>query len=155
MRYAGSPRQPGEVVTSAAPEVPPEAPSWGRVLATTLSLWTSRRLRDLRRPRQVLLLVICVLVVGAAAVGVVRLTGTSSRSARVSSPRPHQVRPSGSAGAVGSAGTRGPAGVAAAVRSQAAAWIAGQLSSADTIGCDPLMCAALAAHGVAASRAEA
>ena len=109
MRYPGSAEQAGEAATSAAPEVPPEAPSWGRVLATTLSLWTSRRLRGLRRPRRVLLLVICVLVVGAAAVGVVRLTGTSSRSARVpSSARPNQMRPSGSAGAVGSAGTRGP-----------------------------------------------
>ena len=123
MQYAGSPKQAGEAVTSAAPEVPPEAPSWGRVLATTLSLWTSRRLRDLRRPRRVLLLVICVLVVGAAEVGVVRLTGTSSRGARVSSSvPPHQVRPGGSAGAARSAGTRGPAGVAAAVRSRAASY---------------------------------
>ena len=97
-----------------------------------------------------LLLVICVLVVGAAAVGVVRLTGTSSRGARVpSSAPPHQVRPGGSAGAAGPAG---PAGVAASVRSRAAAWIAGEVSSDDTIGCDPLMCAALAAHGVAAGR---
>ncbi|MGH3232187.1 MAG: hypothetical protein ACRDOH_02820, partial [Streptosporangiaceae bacterium] len=69
-----------------------------------------------------------------------------------SSARPQQGRRGGSTGAVGSAGTREPAGVAAAVRSQAAAWIAGQVSSHDTIGCDPLMCAALGAHGVAASR---
>jgi len=38
------------------------------------------------------------------------------------------------------------------VRTQAATWVAGQLSSAETVGCDPLMCAALRAHGVAASR---
>jgi hypothetical protein len=30
--------------------------------------------------------------------------------------------------------------------------VAGQLNSAETVGCDPLMCAALRAHGVAASR---
>jgi hypothetical protein len=30
--------------------------------------------------------------------------------------------------------------------------VAGQLISAETVGCDPLMCAALRAHGVAASR---
>jgi hypothetical protein len=30
--------------------------------------------------------------------------------------------------------------------------VASQLSSAETVGCDPLMCAALRAHGVAASR---
>ena len=88
-----------------------------------------------------------MLAVGAAAVGVVQLTSTSSRTARVSSSaRPHQVRPSRSAAAAGSAA------VAASVRSQAAAWIAGQVSSAATIGCDPLMCAALTAHGVAAGR---
>jgi hypothetical protein len=134
-------------VTSADPKAPPEAPSWGRVLATTLSLWAARRLPRPLGPRRVLLLVICVLVVGAAGVGVVRLTGTASRASRVSSSaRPHQVRPRGSAGAAGSAG------VAASVRSQAAAWIAGQVGSDDTIGCDPLMCAALSAHGVATSR---
>ena len=38
------------------------------------------------------------------------------------------------------------------MRAQAAAWVAGQLSSAETVGCDPLMCAALRAYGVDASR---
>jgi hypothetical protein len=38
------------------------------------------------------------------------------------------------------------------VRTQAATWVASQLSNAETVGCDPLMCAALRAHGVAASR---
>ena len=141
---------PVRTVTSADPTTPPEAPSWGRVLATTLGLWASRRLlgpRGLRRPWRVLLLVICALVVAGTAVGVVRLTGTSSRSARVSSSaRPYQGRP------VGSAGFAGFAGVVTSVRSQAAAWIAGQVSSDDTIGCDPLMCAALSAHGVPAGR---
>jgi hypothetical protein len=141
---------PVRTVASADPTTPPEAPSWGRVLATTLGLWASRRLlgpRGLRRPWRVLLLVICALVVAGTAVGVVRLTGTSSRSARVSSSaRPDQGRPGGSARPAG------PAGVAASVRSQAAAWIAGQVSSDDTIGCDPLMCAALSAHGVPAGR---
>jgi hypothetical protein len=144
MQFTRSPRQDEEPVTSGAPKAPPAAPSWSQVLATTLSLWASRRLR---RPRWVLLLVICALVVGVAAVGVVRLTSTSSPGARASSPaRPHQVRSGGSGGAVGSAG------VAASIRSQAAVWIAGQVSSDDTIGCDPLMCAALSAHGVATSR---
>jgi len=138
---------PVRTVASADPTTPPETPSWGRVLATTLGLWASRRLLrplGLRRPRRVLLLVICALVVGGTAAGVVRLTGTSSRSARVwSSARPYQGRPVGSAGF---------AGVVTSVRSQAAAWIAGQVSSDDIIGCDPLMCAALSAHGVPAGR---
>ncbi len=144
--FTGSPSQAGEEITPADLKAPPKAPSWSRVLATTVSLWASRRLAGRRRLRA-LLLIICVLAVGAAAVSVVHWTTTSSRAARVSSPaRPHQVRPSRSAAAAGSAG------VAASVRSQAAAWIAGQVSGAGTIGCDPLMCAALAAHGVAASR---
>lgn len=145
MRVASSPEQAGKAVSSAAPKRPRGVPSWGRVLATTIGLWASRRLLHLRRPRRALLLVICVLVLGAAAVGAVRLTSTSSRTARVTSPgRPHQgqVRSGGSAyGAV-----------AASVRSQAAAWIASQVSGDGIIGCDPLMCAALRAHGVAASR---
>ena len=118
----------------------PEAPSWGRVLATTISLWASRRLPRLRRPRRALLLLaICVLVLSAAAVGVVRFTSTSARVASPGRPHQGQVR----AGAAGDFGS---------VRSQAAAWVAGQMSSDETIACDPLMCAALRAHGVATSR---
>ena len=142
MQVAGSPRQAGEAVRSAAPRTPPRVPSWGRVLATTIGLWASRRLRGVRRP--LLLLVIGALVLSAAAVGAVRLAGASPRPARAASPgRPHQVLPAGAAAA---------AAVASSVRAQAAAWVAGQVSGDETIGCNPLMCAALRAHGVAASR---
>jgi len=85
-----------------------------------------------------LILTICVVVAAAAIVSVVQVGGTSTRTA--SAPRPHAVPP---------AWARGPAGAA---RTQAATWVAGQLNSAETVGCDPLMCAALHAHGVAASR---
>ena len=47
-----------EVVRSAdrkAPVTPPREPSWGRVLATTISLWTARRIPRLRRPGQAML----------------------------------------------------------------------------------------------------
>ena len=62
--------------------------------------------------------------------------------------RPGRLRRPGRIGAarVGARGRRGRA------RTQAATWVAGQVSSAETVGCDPLMCAALRAHGVAASR---
>jgi hypothetical protein len=114
-------------------------------MATTVSLWASRRLPRVRRPRA-LLVVACLLIVVAAALGVIRLTTTSARSAQASSPaRPHQVRAAG-------AGGTGAGGAAAAVRSQVAAWIVSQVSSDATIGCDPLMCAALRTHGVAAGR---
>jgi hypothetical protein len=43
------------------------------------------------------------------------------------------------------------AGQAAATRGLAAAWIAGQLSRSDVVSCDPVMCAALRAHGVPAA----
>ena len=142
MQFAGSPRQTGKAVRPAAPRTPPGVPSWGRVLVTTISLWVSRRQSRLRRP--LVFGVVSVLVLGAAAVVVVRLTGTPARVARAASPaRPHQVRPAVSGAAAGSA---------ASVRAQAAAWAASQLGSDETIGCDPAMCAALGAHGVAASR---
>jgi hypothetical protein len=108
------------------------------VLATTISLWTGRRVARLRHPWLTLFLTICVVVAVATVVSVVQFTGTSPRTA--SPARPHQVQPAWAAGAAG------------AVRGQAAAWVAGQVSSAEMVGCDPLMCAALHAHGVAAGR---
>jgi hypothetical protein len=112
-------------------------------MATTFSLWASRRLPRVRHPRA-LLVIICVLVVAAVAAGAVRLTvtGTSPRSAaRASAPaRPHQARAGGAVSA------------AASVRSQVAGWIVSQVSSSAAIGCDPAMCTALRADGVAASR---
>lgn len=139
MQFAGWSRQAGEAVGSAGEMTPPGAPSWGRVLATTISLWTSRRLSRLRRGRwAALLIAICVLVLSAAAVAVVRFASTSAPAARApSAARPHQGRVSSGGSAAAAA---------------AAAWIAAQLSSDETIACDPLMCAALRAHGVTASR---
>ena len=135
IQLAGS--QTREAVRSAAHRTLPGAPSWGRVLATTVSLWVGRRAARLRHPRLALILTICVVVAAAAVVSVAQAGGTSSRTA---SPPRHAVPP---------AWARGPAGAA---RTQAATWVAGQLNSAETVGCDPLMCAALRAHGVAASR---
>ena len=42
---------------------------------------------------------------------------------------------------------------ASAVRDQAAAWVAGQVSGGAVLACDPAMCAALAQHGVPAALA--
>jgi len=147
MQFAGWSRQARRAAPTAG-TTPSQAPSWGRVLATTVSLWTSRRLGRLRRP--LLLLVICALVLSAAVAGVVWLTGTSSRAARVASPQaPSQARPGAAAGAPG---VSGASAVARSVRSQAAAWVAGQVGGDETIACEPVMCAALRAHGVAAGR---
>lgn len=137
MELAGS--QTREAVRSAAHRTLPGAPSWGRVLATTVSLWAGRRVARLRHPRLALVLAVCVVAAAAAVVGAVQAGGTPSRTAGPA--RPHAAPPP--------AWARGAAGAA---RMQAATWVAGQLSSAETVGCDPLMCAALRAHGVAASR---
>jgi hypothetical protein len=156
--------RPGRRLREAA------APSWGRVLATTISLWVSRRLTRLSRPRRRaagwqagirarrpagrlrlppagrLLLAIGVLTLAVTAVAVFRFAAVSSPGTRASVPgRPHSAAPSPDL-------AQDAAIQAAAARSVAAAWIAGQVSSDETIACDPLMCAALRAHGVAAGR---
>lgn len=160
MQMAGTSRT-GEVVRSAtpkapatrkAPETPPaREPSWGRVLATTISLWTARRLPRLHRPRLrrpglTLILAACVLIAAIAVVTAVQLTGTTAKTAQTGSPgNPHP----------GSARAGAPAAVAgspAAVRAQAAAWVAGQVGGDQSIACDPVMCTALGAHGVASGR---
>jgi hypothetical protein len=135
-QLAGS--QTRQAVSSAAHRTLPGAPSWGRVLATTVSLWAGRRVARLRHPRLALILAVCVVVAAAAVVSVVQVSGTSSRTASAS--RPQAAPPAWARGAAGT------------VRTQAATWVAAQLSSAETVGCDPLMCAALRAHGFAASR---
>ena len=150
MQFAGWSREARRAGPTAG-TTPSRAPSWGRVLATTVSLWTSRRLARLRRP--LLLLVICALVLSAAVAGVVWLAGTSatsSRAARAASPQaPSLARPGAAAAPAGAAGA---SGAARSVTSQAAAWVAGQVGGDETIACDPVMCAALRAHGVAAGR---
>jgi hypothetical protein len=159
MQFAGSPKQqaepqPEETVTSADPQTPPGAPSWASVLATTIRLWVTRRLHHLGRSRRASLIAICVLVV-AAVVVILRFTGTSSSAARVSasgSAQPSHAQPSHAPQSQAPHGSARPSAGIAAVQSQAAAWTAGQLGGDETIACDPSMCAALGAHGVASSR---
>jgi hypothetical protein len=156
-------QQAVETVRSAAPQAQPEVPSWGPVLATTVKLWAARRRKRLRRSRRAAWLVaICVLAAGAvAAITVSQLAGTSSgQAARVPAsgragqsavPRGGSARSSGAAAAA-RARAAAVRAQAAAVRAQAATWIAGQVGGDETIACDPSMCTALSAHGVAASR---
>jgi len=134
-------------------------PSWGQVLSTTVTLWLSRRRpraapgrqRDVpqpswhlsRRAARGLRLAVLLLALTGVTLTALRLTGTSSRAARSSSAgRSHPVRERQAASD----------GAAVAVRAQAAAWIAGQVSGAETIACDPVMCTALQAQGVDAGR---
>jgi hypothetical protein len=155
-------QQAVETARSAAPQGQPEVPSWGPVLATTVKLWAARRRKRLRRSRRAWLIAICVLAVGAvAAITVSQITGTSSgQAARVPAsgragqsavPRGGSARSSGAAAAARARAVAART-QAAAVRAQAATWIAGQVGGDETIACDPSMCTALSAHGVAASR---
>ena len=59
----------------------------------------------------------------------------------------------GGPGADTSAGGSSALAAVAAARKQAAAWVASQASTGAIVACDPVMCAALQAHGVTASLA--
>jgi hypothetical protein len=150
-----TPRRPAG---AAAPE-----PSWGKVLATTISLWASRRLRRLTgggraggpggtatagaRPRRSGIrwpLVAFIVVLVVVALTVLEL------SRPVSQPG-NSHGASGSSSGSGSGSNRALA-TAQAVRSATAAWVTDQISASDVIACDPLMCSALESDGVAASR---
>ena len=145
---------------------PGPEPSWGKVLATTISLWASRRFGRGRRrsgsPRGTVavygdthaptpgsrwggvrwpLVVFVLLLVILALVGL-QLSGALNTS----SPRPP------AAGSGGNAASGGSLAGATAARNHAAGWIAQQVTSSDLIACDPLMCSTLQDDGVAGSR---
>jgi hypothetical protein len=144
---SGGPRAAaGTVPSVATPGRPPAAePSWGRVLATTLRLWLRRQV-TVRRWRTVGVVAAAVVTVAALALTGV-FSGTAAPAARVraaSTPSPAQATTHPTTAP--SVAQPSPAQTAAA------AWIASQLSSDATIGCDPVMCTALQAQGVTAAR---
>jgi hypothetical protein len=118
-------------------------PSWPKVIATTVRLWASRHpvARWKITGWRLLALVACAVLAVSAAVAAVVVGTTASSSSRPSS------QPS-SAGAQIS----GSLQAATAARASAAGWIAGQVSPSAIVACDPAMCAALQASGVAAGR---
>ena len=97
--------------------------------------------RWLRAPLILALALVAVAVLWFTGV----LPGAASPAGRVSS------RGNSPAGGTGTNGTSSPA-AAASARSQAAAWIVGQVSGNTIIACYPDMCAALEAQGVTAGR---
>jgi hypothetical protein len=120
-----------------------EQPSWPKVMMTTLRLWFERRGR-----RRLIGLSVLVIVGLAVALSVVLVLRPGPTSASVQSaptatkttqaqktPQPQQSDP---------AALRQEA----ALRGQAAAWIAQQVSPAAVVSCDPAMCSALQAQGV-------
>jgi len=138
------PQEPARAVRSgwAAGRPPAAEPSWGRVLATTIKLWVLRQVTVRRWRTVAVVAAMAVVAVSALAVSVV-FAGTAAPAAparAASTPSPGKVAP--------------PRAVPqpSPVQAAAAAWIAGQLSSDAIIACDPAMCTALQAQGVAASR---
>lgn len=153
-------RAPGVIARTVADT--PE-PSLARVLATTIQLWGTRRLRKIgigrrrspyqgapasyrepaartRTARRWRLAAIVLAVVILALVAV-QLSGLLNRSASSGGPAP---RP-------GNGGTSSlPA--AASARAEAAAWVALQVGSDNIIACDPVMCSALLGRGIPAGR---
>jgi hypothetical protein len=108
-------------------------PSWGQVLATTIKLWVLRRWRVIAAVTAA----VAVAVTALAFSGAFRGTAPSAaRTLPTSKAVPHHTLPS-------------PATTA---QTQAASWIASQVSADAIIACDPAICAALQAQGVSAGR---
>jgi hypothetical protein len=118
-------------------------PSWPTVIATTFRLWAERHpVAGLKITGwRLLALVACAVLAVSAAVGAVVVGTTTASPARP----PAQTASSDS---------QIPASLqaATAARTSAARWIAGQVSPSAIVACDPAMCAALQASGVAAGR---
>jgi hypothetical protein len=147
-------------VASAPARRPGAEPSWGAVVATTVRLWAKRRLeRPWLRALLVLVLAAAVFVAGAVTATLTRGGATSAQGSATgtqgstSGSATGQGNPKCSATGQGaiSSGSGALAAVASA-RAQAAAWVAQQVNPDEVIGCDPMMCVALQAAHVQATR---
>jgi len=150
-------RPPGRVARMATDT---REPSWGKVLATTISLWVSRRLRRIgigrgtagraygeptagSRRFSTLRWRVVALVLAAAVLALVGLQASGALNSGGTSSRP---------AAPASGGGTSSLSAATAARDQAAAWVAQQVSSADIVACDPAICSELQSHGLPAGR---
>ena len=138
----GPAQPPGTAPGQRASAAERPTPSWGAVLATTIRLWTQRRLRGLRRlwPASPRWRVISALILAAVLFGGGAITVALARGSAGRQPGRGQA-PGGAALAA-----------AAAARTAAAAWAAQQIAPDAIIACDPQMCSVLQQHGITASR---
>src|SRR6202453_4667912 len=117
-------------------------PSWPTVIATTVRLWVDRHpVSRLKVTGWRLLALLGCAVLGVAAAVTVVAFATASHA-------PAAPGRASSAGSQISVSLQ----AATAARTTAARWIAGQVSPSAIVACDPAMCAALQAGGVAAGR---
>jgi len=121
-------------------------PSWATVAATTLRLWRQRHTHRGRRPSSRRQRGVLVLSAAAAmalgALVTLAFTHQGEQAQKTSSVQSADPAPS----------TPSALQTAAANRGQAADWIAQQILPSVLIGCDQLMCQALEAANVSASR---
>jgi hypothetical protein len=132
-----------------APAQRPE-PSWPKVIATTVRLWVDRHpVAGLKMTgwRLVSLVAGAVIVVSAAITGIVLGSQTTSSAVAPVALRSQPSSPSQSAPP-----SSNSLQAAAATRQAAAQWIVAQVGPSAIVACDPAMCAALQASGIAASR---
>ena len=113
---------------SAAPSAPAAPPGNGAVRAPAARSAGGKRDRSGRRYRIAGLLVAVIAIIAAVVIVLLLSKG------------------SGSAGT--SHGGQGAPGSGVGQRNLAAAWVAGQVSRTAVVACDPVMCRALAAHGM-------
>jgi hypothetical protein len=121
-------------------------PPWATVLVTTLRLWLQRHTHRGRRPaarrRRGVLVLSAAAAMALGALVTLAFTHQGEQAQKTSSVRSADPAPS----------TPSALQTAAANRTQAADWIAQQMLPSVLIGCDPLMCQALEAANVSASR---
>jgi hypothetical protein len=137
-------------VASVPARRPAAEPSWGTVVATTIRLWTKRRLEK-PWPRALLVLVLAAMVFIAGAI-VTTLTRGSTTSTQGSITSSQGNSTSSSATGQGTVAGSGALAAVVSARKQAAAWVAQQVNPDEVIGCDPMMCAALEAAHIQANR---
>ena len=127
-------------------------PPWATVAATTLRLWLQRPSQRGRRPasrrRRGVLVLSAVAAMAVGALVTLAFTHQGEQAQKASAVQPADPAPSTPSTSSASSALQ----IAAANRGQAAAWIAQQMLPSVLIGCDPLMCQALEAANVSASR---
>jgi hypothetical protein len=125
-------------------------PSWPTVIATTVRLWVSRHPVAALKVTgwRLLALVGCAVLAVSAAIAAVVIGTTAAAPTRFVNEAGQTVPASSAADSQSSATLQ----ATTAARTAAARWIAGQVSPSAIVACDPAMCAALQANGVAAGR---
>jgi hypothetical protein len=149
----------GSRLGTQARRTEPAEPSWPKVIATTARLWVERhpvfgRRATGRRRITAALVAVAVIALAAGVVGVfLGHATTAPRAAAAPAAQPAGAQ-SGSAQPGGVQPRSDPAalGASAATRGVTARWIAAQVAPSAVVACDPAMCAALQADGIAATR---